>query len=156
MVLPIIAVAAIVGVLLVVFGGRSSGPGTSTPASVASTTTSPATNVPDVGDFADGKQLNQAVARLDPATLSAPARSSGGPKAASLATATIERCAAVLPHASIDRGIGRRRAVAAGAIAGRPVLIYSYDAEATDKVPAGIRLFVVDEASCAVEYAQDH
>lgn len=155
--IPLIGMAAVIGVLLVVFGGSSGSHRSPVASHPPATTTGPEVAVADVGDFPDGEALNVAIARLDPATLRPRTDASeAAPKTAQLSTATIERCAAVLPHASVDRGITRQRAVAVAAIAGRPVLLYSYDATATAKLPAGVRLFVVDEASCTIEYAQDH
>lgn len=155
--LPLIGLAAVIGVLLVVFGGSSGSHRSPAAPHPAATTAGPAVEVADLGDFPDGGALNLAIARLDPTTLRPHADTpAASPKNAQLSTATIERCAAVLPHASVDRGITQRRAVAVAAIAGRPVMLYSYDATATAKLPAGIRLFVVDEASCTIEYAQDH
>jgi hypothetical protein len=152
---PVILAVAVAGILLVVFGGRSaSHDGPSRSSRPAATTSGPATAVPDVGDFPTGAELNRAVAALDPATLHP--GSGAASKSAHLPAATISRCAEVLPHASVDRAISTRRAVAAAAIAGRPVIVYSYDASATEKLPAGTRIFIVDEASCALEYAQDH
>jgi hypothetical protein len=152
---PLLLAVAAAGILLVVFGGRSSGHGErASNTRPTSTTTGPTTSAPELGDFPTGAELNRAVAALDPATLRP--RTGGPDKSVRLPVATVDRCAEVLPHASVDRGISTRRAVAAAAIAGRPVIVYSYDAAATEKLPPGLRIFVVDRASCAIEYAQDH
>jgi hypothetical protein len=119
-----------------------------------------------LGSFATQDELNQALAKLDPRTLHAASTTgdlaaAGGSAPAPGAgdylpsTADLNRCDHVI-RTGVARALTNQRAIGGAMIAGRNVMVLSYDAPASGNKAAGVAVIAADQASCYPLLEQDH
>lgn len=108
-----------------------------------------------LGNFAGDSDLSTALSKLNPRTLEGPTVGTPDAKPYVPSAAEIKRCDPVV-RGHISRALTNRLAVAGATSATRDLIVFSYEAPATNGQPPGVLIIAASRISCYPMLSQFH